>query len=146
MELPLAKEDTPHQPQVPWSKGSGASIFPKLVVGPWGELSKDFHILLRTFAEKRVEGIARSKGKTEEGGELGKAMGDIRRAFSVEIVRSQSLCLLERLAFLSPGAKAANERRKMAEALFEKRRRQIQAYNLAHRERGLSRIGQAFVL
>ena len=48
---------------------------------------------------------------------------------SVVIVRSNALCLLERLAFLGPGAKAAGERRRVVERLAEKRRRQIQAYD-----------------
>ena len=72
-------------------------------------------------------------------------MGQIRRAFSVQAVRSQSLCLLERLAFLGPQARAAGERRKVVQRLVEVRRRQAEAYNLAHRNRGLCRKGRAFV-
>ena len=87
----------------------------KLVAGPWGDLSQDFHELLGTFAKSRAEALARSKGK--EGGagkgELGKVMGEVRRAMSVQVVRSQALCLLERLAQLGPGARAAGERRKV---------------------------------
>ena len=64
---------------------------------------------------------------------------------SIEIVRSNALCLLERLAFLGPGAKAAGERRRVVERLRETRRRQAQAYRLAHQSRGLNRFGRAFV-
>ena len=65
---------------------------------------------------------------------------------SVEVVSGKAFCLLERLAYLGPGAKLAGERRKVTERLAEEvRRRQVQAYNLAHQNRGLSRIGRAFI-
>ena len=35
----------------------------KLIAGPWGDLSEDFHILLGTFAKNRAEAEARSKGR-----------------------------------------------------------------------------------
>ena len=87
--------------------------FLKLVAGPWGDLSRDFRVLLRTLAEKRVESSSRAEGRFSSGGELGKVMGDIRRALSVEIVRGQALCLLDRLSHLGPGAKRAGERREL---------------------------------
>ena len=118
-----------------------------LVAGPWGDLSQDFHALLGVFAKSRAEATARSKGR--EGGagagELGKVMGEVRRAMSVQVVRSQALCLLERLSQLGPGARAAGERRKMVQKVEEVRRRQAQAYRLAHRNRGLCRVGRAFI-
>ena len=55
------------------------------------------------------------------------------------------LCLLERLGHLGPGARAAGERRKVVQGLEEVRRRQAQAYQIAHRNRGLCRVGRAFV-
>ena len=113
----------------------------------WGDLSQDFHELLSVFANAKAEGRARSKG--QEGGAgsgvLGVVMGEIRRAISVQVVRSQSLCLLERLAHIGPGARAAGERRKVMQRMEETRRRQAQAYSLAHRNRGLCRVGRAFV-
>ena len=39
-------------------------------------------------------------------------------------MRSQSLCLLERLAYLGPGAKAAAERRRVIQQLEERQRRE----------------------
>ena len=82
-----------------------------LVAGPWGDLSQDLHELLGTFARSRAEASARSKGRGGGAGkgELGTVMGEVRRAMSVEVVRSQALCLLERLAQLGPGARAAGE-------------------------------------
>ena len=87
----------------------------KLVAGPWGDVSQDLHSLLRTFAEQRVEILARSAGLVHfcMEGELGKVMGEVRRAFSVNVVRSNALCLLERLSQLYPGAKRAWERRRV---------------------------------
>ena len=88
---------------------------------------------------------ARSRGSCSEGGELSQVIGEIRRALSVQIVKGQALCLLERLAHLGPGARAAGERRRVVQGLEERRRQQAQAYSLAHRQRGLSRVGRAFV-
>ena len=42
-------------------------------------------------------------------GQLDKLMGESRRVASVCVVRSQAVCLLERLASLGPGARAAAE-------------------------------------
>ena len=44
----------------------------KLVAGPWGDLSLDFHILVGIFAKNRAEADARSKGR---GG--GPSVGDL---------------------------------------------------------------------
>ena len=119
--------------------------FLKLVAGPWGDLSQEFHVLLRTLAERKVESAAVAGGRFSSGGELGKVIGEMRRACSVEIVLGQALCLLERLAHLGPGARAAGERRRVAEHLEDRRRQQAQAYYLAYQNRGLARIGRAFV-
>ena len=79
----------------------------KLVVGPWGDMSSDFHQLLRIFAETRCARMGRAAGwEGDAEGMLGKVMGEIRRAFSVVVVRSQAMCLLERLAQLGPGGLA----------------------------------------
>ena len=119
----------------------------KLVAGAFGDLSSDFHDLLKHFADARAEVSALAKGR--EGGagagELGKVMGEVRRAMSVVVVRSQALCLLERLSQLGPGARAAGERRRVVQRLEEVRTRQAQAYRLAQQNRGLSRVGRAFI-
>ena len=65
---------------------------------------------------------ARNRGSEASEGELGLAMGAVRRAVSVAVVRAQSICLLERLAFLGPGVRAAVQRRQLAERLLERRR------------------------
>ena len=119
----------------------------KLIAGPWGDLSSDFHNLLGIFAKARAEAEARSKGRAggASSGLLGKVMGEVRRALSVQVVRSQSLCLLERLSQLGPGARAAGDRRKVVQRLEEVRRKQAEAYHIAHRNCGLCRVGRAFI-
>ena len=93
-----------------------------LVVGPWGNASKDLHQLVRTLAECRVEGRVRARGQEASDWELGQVMGQIRRALSLDAVRAQSLCLLARLCYLGEGAHAAADRRQQA-AREEGRRR-----------------------
>ena len=126
-------------------RGYGGLCQGKLVAGPWGCLSKDFHALLKILAEARCTAIARSRGWEAGPGLLGKVTGELRRAMSVQVVRSQAMCLLERLAQLGPGARAAAERRAATLRLEERRRREAQAFTLAHQNRGLDRVGQAFV-
>ena len=118
-----------------------------LVAGAFGDLSSDFHELIRDLAVLRAENVARAKGRAggASPGDLGRVTGEIRRAFSVVIVRSQALCLLERLSMLQPGAKSATERRKVALRLEETRRRQSESYRLSQMNRGLSRLGRAFI-
>ena len=72
-------------------------------------------------------------------------MGEVRQAFSVVVVRSQAMCLLEQLAQLGPGARTATQRRQVTLRLEERRHRERQAYSLAHERRGLGRMGRAFV-
>ena len=75
-------------------------------------------------------------------GQLGLVMGEVRRAASVCVVRAQHLCLLDRLAFLGPGAMC----RQVTLRLGERRRRDAQAYQQAFLGRGLGREGRAYVL
>ena len=68
------------------------------MASPWGDMSSDFHQLLRIFAETRCAKMGRAAGwEGEADGMLVKVMGEVRRAFSVAVVRSQAMCLLERL-------------------------------------------------
>ena len=117
-----------------------------LVVGPWGEGSKDLHTLISIIGKSMVEAKSRERGWEGGEGELGQVMGQLRRKLSCTFVRAQALCLLARLGQLGPGAKAAAERR--AESLRSEtaRRREAQAHWQAHiRGRGLGRVGMIFV-
>ena len=115
------------------------------MAGPWGDLSPHLHQLLRTFAESRVAAVSRAQGWEAGPGQLGKVMGEIRRALSVTVVRANAYCLMERLAHLGPGAGAAAKRREGALHQEEKRRQDRQAFDLAWQARGSSRVGRAFV-
>ena len=64
------------------------------------------------LSKSRAEATARSKGR--EGGagagELGKVIGEVRRAMSVQVVRSQALCLLERMSQLGTQGQGQQEK------------------------------------
>ena len=67
----------------------------------------------------RVAALSRSQGWEAGPGQLGKVVGDTRRALSVTIVRANAMCLLEQLSQLGPGAGAAAKRRQVALRLEE---------------------------
>ena len=117
----------------------------QLVAGPWGDLSPDLHKLLLVFAESRVAAMSRAQGWEAGPGQLGKVMGEVRRALSVTVVRANALCLMERLSQLGPGAGAAAKRRHSALQLEERRRQERQAFDLTWQGRGSSRVGRAFI-
>ena len=117
-----------------------------LVVGPWGEGSKDLHTLISVIGKNMVDSRGRDRGWEGGEGELGQVMGHLRRKLSCTFVRAQALCLLSRLGQLGPGARAAAERRADALRAETARRREAQAHWQAHiRGRGLGRVGMLFV-
>ena len=117
-----------------------------LVVGPWGEGSKDLHNLVKVIAESKLAAKARSRGRAMSDNELGIIVSQVRKYLSTSFIRAQSLCLINRLCFLGEGAQAAAGRRTVAKQLEEGRRRDRQAHYMAHvRGRGLARQGQIFV-
>ena len=117
-----------------------------LVVGPWGEGSKDLHNLVKVIAETKLATKSRSLGRAMSDSELGIIVSQVRKYLSTSFIRAQSLCLINRLGFLGEGAQAAAGRRSIAKQLEEGRRRDRQAHYLAHvRGRGLARQGQIFV-
>ena len=75
----------------------------------------------------------RAQGWEAGPGQLGKVMGEVRRALSVTVVRvnGNALCLMERLSQLGPGAGAAAKRRQTALHLEERRRHERQVFDLA---------------
>ena len=117
-----------------------------LVVGPWGDGSKDLHTLVKIIGESSVAARGRARGWEGGEGELGLVLGQTRRRLSCSFVRAQALCLLARLGQLGPGARMAADRRKEAKRVETSRRREAQAHWLAHvRGRGLGRAGMIFV-
>ena len=125
--------------------GYGTLCEGQLVAGPWGDLSPHLHSLFKLCEELRVAKMSQAQGWEAGPGMLGKVMGEIRRGFSVTVVRGAAMCLLERLAHLGPGARAAAERRQLTLRLEEKRGREREAYFMAHLGQGVSRVGRAFV-
>ena len=104
------------------------------------------HSLVRVLAESKVALVSRARGWEGSDKELGMYMSQIRKYLSTAFIKAQSLCLINRLAHLGEGAKAAAARRVLAKRLDEGRRRDRMAHFLAHmRGRGLSREGQVFV-
>ena len=116
-----------------------------LVVGPWGEGSKDLHSLIRVLGESRVAYEARAQGKPASDKELGSVIGQIRRVLSVTFVRAQSACLLARLGYLGEGARSAADRRMLAKRMEEARRLERQANHSAHIRGRMGRVGDLFV-
>ena len=115
------------------------------MVGPWGEVSKDMHRLVKVLAESKLAAKARARGRDISDRELGLITTQIRKYLSTAFVRAQSLCLLNRLCFLGEGAKAAAGRRDLVRRLEVGRQRERQAHFQAHiRGMGLSRIGNIF--
>ena len=117
-----------------------------LVVGPWGDCSKDLHSLVKVMGESKIAARARDRGRQGSDNELGAIIAQIRKYLSSAFVRAQSLCLINRLCFLGEGAKAAAGRRDLARRLEVSRKREMVAHFQAHiRGQGLSRAGQIFV-
>ena len=77
---------------------------------------------------------------------MGKQVGEVRRSFSVELVRLHAKCLLERIQLMQPQVRVAVQNRRLAVRREERRRQEAEAYRLAHGPATVaSRIGRAFV-
>ena len=139
------QEEVQPGPLVARLRGYGTLCQGQLVAGPWGYLSPHLHSLLKLCAEQRVAGMSRAEGREVGPGVLGRVTGEIRQGFSVTVVRAAAMCLFERLAHLGPGAQAAAERRQLTLGLEHRRRREREAYFMAHQGNGFSRVGRAFV-
>ena len=60
-----------------------------LVVGPWGEGSKDLHSLVKTLAESKVAMMARERGWEASDKEHGVIVSQIRKYLYTAFVRAQ---------------------------------------------------------
>ena len=117
-----------------------------LVVGAWGEGSKDLHLLIRTLAECRMSALSRARGRQGSDSEIGVIQSHIRRTLSLSFVRAQGLCLISRLCHLGSGAKEAAGRRDLAKRSEYARKKEMLSHFEAHiRGRGLNRSGLVFV-
>ena len=113
--------------------------FPPLrrwVFGAWGEASEDVHTLVKDLAttrarhQQQLEGRWRWNRRSEEA-EVAVLTGQVRRLLSVEGVRGQARCLLDRLRGLGVGAAAALRRRQWAAQEEQRLRGERQAYLLS---------------
>ena len=113
--------------------------FPPLrrwVFGDWGEVSEDVHALVKDLAisrarhQQQLEGRWRWSRRSEEA-EVAVLTGQVRRLLSLECVRSQARCLLDRLRGLGAGAAAAAKRRQWAEQEEQRLGRERQAHLLS---------------
>jgi hypothetical protein len=114
----------------------------RLVAGQFGDVSQDFHHLLKSLAVSKATHIAHTEGRPVSESERGLLLHQLRRRLSVTIITAQSSCLLSRLHHMAPGAKEAAKRRAVAkhrEGLAQMDRR---AHFEAHvRGRRLRNIG-----
>ena len=110
-----------------------------------GDLSEDFHELLWLFAQSTSrQGLLAASQATP--GIMGKQVGEVRRSFSVELVRLHAKCLLERIQLMQPQARVAVQKRRLAVMREERRRLEAEAYRLAHGPATVaSKIGRAFI-
>ena len=105
----------------------------KWVFGAWGEASQDVHSLVKVLATSRARQRQQLEGgwrwdKRSEEAEIAIYTGRVRRLLSVEGVRSQARCLLDRLRGLGDGAAAAAKRRQWAEREEQRLGRERRAY------------------
>ena len=59
-----------------------------LVVGPWGDCSKDLHSLIKTLGENKVAVQARATGRQASDNELGVIISQIRKYLSIAFIRA----------------------------------------------------------
>ena len=113
--------------------------FPPLrrwVFGAWGEASEDVHVLVKDLAvsrakhQQQLDGRWRCNTRSEEA-EVAMLTGQVRRLLSLEAVRSQARCLLDRVRGLGDGAAAAARRRQWAAKEEERLGRERQAHFLS---------------
>ena len=115
-----------------------------LVVGAFGEVSEDLHLLINTLAESRVQKSERLRGQVRREEELSTITGEYRRMISLACVKAQAECLLSRLNQTGEGMMAADRRRRQLVWGEERLRRQLQAQKVAwvQGRRGLARKGR----
>ena len=102
-----------------------------LVVGAFGEGSKDLHEMVQTISENRIKSIGLSRGKQLSKNELGNVVGQVRRMLSVTCVRAQAQCLLMRMSFVGEGVSMAIKRRQVAanQEVMMRREREAQWFS-----------------
>ena len=117
-----------------------------LVMGTFQEGSKDLHSLLEIIADSKVKarGLARGRERTEQ--ERSVILMNLRRELSTAGAKSQSACLLGRVARMGEGHRLAAKRRVWVMREEELRQEGNRAHWLANiRGRGIIRGGGEFI-
>ena len=81
------------------------------MAGQYGEISQDFHDLLKQLALTKAKHISLLEGRPLSVSEQGLLLHHLRRRLSVSIITAQSRCLLTRLNHMAPSAKEAAKKR-----------------------------------
>ena len=90
-----------------------------LVAGQYGEVSQNFHELLKKLSVSKAAHISQIEGRGVSESEKGLILHQLRRRLSVCIISAQSSCMLNRLHHMHPGAKDAARRRAFAKQRTE---------------------------
>ena len=93
-----------------------------LVVGAFGEGSKDLHSLVQVIGESRVAVMSLARGRKGTEAELGTVVGQVRRMLSTTNVRAQTQYLLARMTQVGERVGEAAKRRRWAAAEEERMR------------------------
>ena len=149
---PLAKLDSKYHgtqagqvgPLVRRLEGYGKLLC--LVMGTFQEGSKDLHSLLDIIADSKIKarGLARGREGTEQ--ERSVILMNLRGELSTAGARSQSACLLGRVARMGEGHRLAAKRRQWVMREDELRQETNRAHWLTNiRGRGIIRGGGEFI-
>ena len=117
-----------------------------LVMGTFQEGSKDLHSLLDILADAKIKkrGLARGREGTEQ--ERSVILMNLRRELSTAGTKSQSACLIGRVARMGEGHRLAAKRRIWVMREEELRQESCRAHWLANiRGRGIIRWGGEFI-
>ena len=81
----------------------------RLVAGQYGEISQDFHDLIKKLASTKANHISLLEGRPVSDSERGLILHHTRKRLSIYIITAQSRCLLTCLNHMAPAAKEAKE-------------------------------------
>ena len=81
------------------------------MAGQYGDISQDFHDLLKKLASTKAQHISLLEGRPVSDSEQGLILHHLSRRISVSIITAQSCGLLMHLNHMAPAAKEAAKRR-----------------------------------
>ena len=108
-----------------------------LVVGAWGEGSKDLHSLLDILASYRLRAVGLARGREGSDAERGVILAQFRRVLSTSAIRSQTKALVARLQVMGEKGRDAARRR----ALVGKENRRLEEEMRGHWQAHIRALG-----